>query len=134
MQGSIRDAGAPRQREKYRRKRGACDASTFYKTNDGIIIIPQIQYVGEGVKQACAQSMCDLARDVYLEPPKDMGMPSNKMIKAVKPHYGIAEAGVCWWIAFSKCHKEDLAMRQAAMGPYLFFKKQTELYQASKSL
>eukprot|EP00172_Hildenbrandia_rubra_P001407 Plantae.Rhodophyta-Hildenbrandia_rubra.ctg19560.p1 GENE.Plantae.Rhodophyta-Hildenbrandia_rubra.ctg19560~~Plantae.Rhodophyta-Hildenbrandia_rubra.ctg19560.p1 ORF type:complete len:408 (+),score=40.52 Plantae.Rhodophyta-Hildenbrandia_rubra.ctg19560:574-1797(+) len=74
------------------------------------------------VKQAYLQSMSDLLRNAHIYPPKSMSMPNNEMIKVVKPHYGMTEAGACWWKTSLDYRIKDLGMQQSVLDPCLFFK------------
>ena len=74
------------------------------------------------VKQAYIQSMEDLFRDIYLEPPTDVGIDEEHLLKIVKPVYGLTDSGSYWWLTSKNYHVNDLEMDQSAMDPCLFYK------------
>ena len=76
------------------------------------------------ITQAYIQSMSDLLRDVYLIPPPNLGIAKDKIIQVMKPHYGITESGSYWWLTYLNYHTEDLGMKQSAMDPCLFYKRE----------
>ena len=74
------------------------------------------------VRQAYIQSAKDLLRDVYLEPPPDVGIDNDCVLKIMKPLYGLTESGSYWWLTSQNYHVNDLGMSQSVMDPCLFFK------------
>jgi len=58
---------------------------------------PEGQAYLRDVTQAYTQSKSELERDVFLEPPPEMNLPSGKVLLAVKPLYGVPESGLHWF-------------------------------------
>ena len=49
------------------------------------------------ISQAYTQSESKLAREVYLEAPSEFGVSEEFVLRAVRPLYGIPEAGLYWF-------------------------------------
>lgn len=74
------------------------------------------------VTQAYTQSGSELERMVYLEPVAEMGLDEDIFLVAVKPLYGIPEAGLHWYITYSNHNITELEMQRATFDGCLFFK------------
>lgn len=134
---TIKEPGTPDQLRKARlvlqghidkeKKDMVNEAPTALRSSMRLLVLLGAAYKFEiwtrDVTQACIQSTEDLLRDVHLKPPAGMGAPESKGIKVVKPHYGITEAGTCWWETFVNYHFDNLKMKQSIMDPCLLYKQ-----------
>ena len=75
------------------------------------------------IKQAYTQSEFQLERVIYLWPVQEMNFPEGKILRAVKPLYGIPESGLHWFLTYQKHHIEYLGMTQSTVDRCMFFKK-----------
>lgn len=50
-----------------------------------------------------------------------MNLPKNKVLKAVKPLYGIPESGLLWFQTHSEHHIKRLNMTQSTVDPCIVF-------------
>eukprot|EP00172_Hildenbrandia_rubra_P002703 Plantae.Rhodophyta-Hildenbrandia_rubra.ctg377.p1 GENE.Plantae.Rhodophyta-Hildenbrandia_rubra.ctg377~~Plantae.Rhodophyta-Hildenbrandia_rubra.ctg377.p1 ORF type:complete len:401 (+),score=59.34 Plantae.Rhodophyta-Hildenbrandia_rubra.ctg377:339-1541(+) len=72
------------------------------------------------VKQARMQSERNLLRGVRLAPPERLGLPKGALLKVIKQHCDLTEAGACRWLTSLECHLADLNMKQTMLDPRLF--------------
>ncbi|KAL2885168.1 Ribonuclease H-like domain [Ceratocystis lukuohia] len=75
----------------------------------------KVRFLMRDISQAYVQSLSKLARAFYLDPKKEvrdiLGIGVEKVLRVLKPLYGIAEAGNHWFATYSKHHIEKLKMR-----------------------
>lgn len=79
------------------------------------------------VTQAYTQSKSQLERKVYLEPPKEMNLPEDEILQAVKPLYGVPESGLHWFITYRNHHEAKLGLKSSNIDPCLLYKKKTAI-------
>ena len=77
----------------------------------------------QDISQAYHQSASKLIRDVYLKPGKDFEISGNRLLKLLRPLYGLSDSGDYWNTTFSKHIKEDLKMTPTIEDYSFFFKK-----------
>ena len=75
------------------------------------------------VSQAYTQSSQNLARPVFLQPVPEMNLPKHKVLKAIKPLYGIPEAGLYWFVTYSDHHKHKLGMQCTSFDPCVLYRR-----------
>lgn len=77
------------------------------------------------VTQAYTQSDAahGLTRNVFLEPPAEMGLDDTFVLQAVQPLYGVPEAGLCWFLTYSEHHRNRLQMVQSRGDKCLFIRE-----------
>ena len=75
------------------------------------------------VKQAFPQSKTALRRPVYMKPPPEMRIEKGKLLKVVKPLYGMPESTVHWFKTYGDYHKNELEMQQTAMDPCIWYQR-----------
>src|SRR5580692_7050629 len=73
------------------------------------------------ISQAYVQSQTPLARDFFAQPPPELGLPPNTILKLLRPLYGVPEAGNHWFQTYHKYHREQLEMEQSTYDPCLLF-------------
>ena len=79
------------------------------------------------VTQAYVQSKSELERDVYLRPVPELNLPSGKVLRAVKPLYGVPEAGLHWFITYRDHHENNLDMESCTVDKCILYRmKNTE--------
>ncbi len=82
------------------------------------------------VKQAFVQSDSKLARRLFVRLPSQppllplIGQPSDGLLQALKPLYGLSESPGYWWHTFKRYHTVDLGMNQSVLDPCLFYKRE----------
>jgi len=74
------------------------------------------------VSQAYLQSADALIRDVYVRPSPEFELPSNVLLKLLRPLYGLADAGDYWGATMTRHLRQDLLMEPTAGDLSLFFK------------
>lgn len=65
------------------------------------------------VTQAYTQSETPVTRLIFAKPPKEMGLPQNKLLKIVYPLYGLTEAGALWFHTYHQHHLNRLNLENA---------------------
>lgn len=77
------------------------------------------------ISQAYTQSDTELQRIVLLRLPKELRgrFPEGTMLRVVKPLYGIAEAGVHWFVTYQNHHKDKLEMANSTFDPCLLISR-----------
>lgn len=68
------------------------------------------------------KSNFELERILYLRPVQESKLPEGKIWMALKPLYGIPEAGLHWYLTYCAHHKEKHCMTQRKINPCVFFK------------
>lgn len=74
------------------------------------------------ITQAYTQSVTSLERDVYIRPPVELNLPKEKVLKVVKPLYGIPESGLHWYLTYMEHHTDRLGMSRSRADPCLLFR------------
>jgi len=73
------------------------------------------------VTKAFVNSKTPLRRPVYLRPPADMKLEKGKVLKVVKPLYGMPEAPIHWFKTYLDYHRDGLEMVQVPTDPCLLY-------------
>ncbi len=76
----------------------------------------------QDVSQAYLQSAEKLMREVYARPTKEFCLPSDQLLRLLKPLYGLPDSGDYWHSTFAKHLRDDLLMSCTAGDLSLFFK------------
>ncbi len=87
---------------------------------------PEIDSYTRNISQAYVQSEDKLSREVYLEPPAEMDLAEDFVLKAIKPLYGIPESGVYWFATYHRHRKERLRMSPSKADPCFLYRKEKE--------
>jgi hypothetical protein len=74
------------------------------------------------VTQAYLQSTEPLRRDVFVKPTADFDISEDKMLKLIRPLYGLADSGDYWGKTLLTHITEDLEMTSTIGDPALFYK------------
>lgn len=74
------------------------------------------------VVQSYIQSFTKMRRKVYYYPLVEMKIPENSILLAVKPLYGIPEAGLHWFMTYSNHHIKELAMQTCSTDKCMLFR------------
>lgn len=80
----------------------------------------------QDVSQAYLQSAEKLMSEVYVRPYKrdaeiHFRLNENKLVRMLKPLYGLAESGAYWHVTFANCNKHDLKMTPSTGDMSFFF-------------
>jgi hypothetical protein len=78
------------------------------------------------ISQAYVQSHTKLERPVFLEPPPEMALPDDIVLRAVLPLYGIPESGLHWFLTYQGHHKQKLRMQAANVDSCFLFRRQDD--------
>ena len=65
------------------------------------------------------QSTIQLARNVFIKLPVELGLLDSKLLQVVQPLYGIAEAGIHWFNTYYKYYVDKLNMINSTFDPCL---------------
>ena len=58
---------------------------------------------------------------MYLKPPKEMGLPDDFVLLAIKPIYGVPESGLHWFVTYQGHHCTRLGMKETRIDPCLLY-------------
>ena len=87
------------------------------------VSMPHHQLHLRDITQAYVQSETSLIREFYVEPPSEMGLSNNVVLKVMKPLYSIPEAGNHWFSTYHKLHTNALGMKTSTYDPCLLFRR-----------
>lgn len=88
----------------------------------GLAAAFEFELFSTDVTQAYLQSATPLQREVYIKPGKDFGLGSDKLLKLLRPLYGLADSGDYWGATFSQHITKELGM-EPTIGDSAFFYK-----------
>lgn len=71
------------------------------------------------ISHAYVQSTANLNRTIFVRPPVEVKLPRNTVWQALKPLYGIAEAGNHRFSTYHRHHIEKLKMSPSTYDPCL---------------
>lgn len=74
------------------------------------LIILELSLYLRDTTQAYTQSRSELARDVFILAPIEMGLSTRTILRVILPLYGIAESDTHWFQTYHKHHVEKLGM------------------------
>eukprot|EP00173_Palmaria_palmata_P003801 Plantae.Rhodophyta-Palmaria_palmata.ctg414.p1 GENE.Plantae.Rhodophyta-Palmaria_palmata.ctg414~~Plantae.Rhodophyta-Palmaria_palmata.ctg414.p1 ORF type:complete len:240 (+),score=24.17 Plantae.Rhodophyta-Palmaria_palmata.ctg414:3659-4378(+) len=74
------------------------------------------------ISQAYLQSASENMRDIFLEPPKEMELSSDELLKLMLPLYGLADSGDRWHPTLYHRHFSDLRMEKLDTEPSFYFR------------
>ncbi|KAI1002382.1 hypothetical protein K3495_g5815 [Podosphaera aphanis] len=87
--------------------------------------IPNTNLYLRDISQAYVKSATKLNRDFFIRPPPELkvelGLEENALLKAVKPLYGVPEAGNHWFCTYHNHHSKELFMTQSTFDSYLLY-------------
>ena len=101
-------------------------APTIQRASQRLIIalalaIPQLSLYLRDITQAYTQSRSELARDIFILAPAEMGLSSRTILRVILPLYGIAESGTHWFQTYHKHHVEKLGITPSTFDTCLLF-------------
>ena len=71
------------------------------------------------ISQAYIQSTTHLNREIFIHPPRELGLSKDSILQVVKPLYGVPEAGNHWFQTYHDHHTKELKMTQSTYDPCL---------------
>lgn len=77
------------------------------------VLQPCASFVSRDIFQAYNQFATAVSRPLYLEVPKELGLPPGNTIMLIKPLYGVPEAGVNWLYMYHRFHITELGMKSS---------------------
>ena len=77
--------------------------------------------ISRDVTQAYTQSKIPLSRNIYANPPKELCLSDEMVLKIQTPLYGLPEAGLHWFTTYLKHFREKLGMVSAKHDYCLLF-------------
>lgn len=77
----------------------------------------------QDVSQAYLQSAENLTREIFVNPPDELRLGKDKLLKLLKPLYGLTDSGDYWFSTFTSHVANDLTMRPCISDAALFFKE-----------
>ena len=75
------------------------------------------------ISQAYVSSDKKLLREIYITPPKELGLSPDIMWKVIRPLYGLPESGVIWFETYIAHHHDKLKMKSSEVDPCLLYRK-----------
>ncbi|KAI0994749.1 hypothetical protein K3495_g13433 [Podosphaera aphanis] len=75
------------------------------------------------ISQAYTQSKSQIARDFYVRPLKELGLPADTLLKVLRPLYGVPEAGTHWFRTYHNHHVQKLDLKYSSYDPCLLFNR-----------
>jgi hypothetical protein len=72
------------------------------------------------VSTAFLQSDSTISRRVFMLPQPDMGLTPESLLRVVRLLYGLPDAPLHWYSAYSRYHRETLGMDAAAHDPCFY--------------
>ena len=87
------------------------------------VSMPNHQLHLRDITQAYVQSETNLIREFYVEPPMEMGLSNDIVLKVIKPLYGIPEAGNHWFSTYHKLYTDGLNMKTSTYDPCLLYRR-----------
>ena len=87
------------------------------------LTIPGLSLYSRDITQAYTQSRFELARDVFIQAPVEMGLSMGTVLRVILPLYGIAESGTHWFQTYHKHHVDKLDMIPSTFDTCLLFNK-----------
>ena len=86
-------------------------------------IFSQHQPYLRDISQAYVQSKQNLSRKIILHPLPEMKFPNGKVLFALKPLYGIPEAGLYWFVTYSQHHLNELGMKSTSFDACILYRR-----------
>nr|AHF58602.1 polyprotein [Chondrus crispus] len=134
---AIKNAGTPEEKPKARLVvQGHTDRDKFNVIHDSTalhqrsirIIVSmaaseKFKIWSHDITQAYLQSEFPLKREVYLRPPPELKLAKDRVLKLIKPLYGLSESGDYWGSTSSRHHTLDLGMRQTCGDLSLYYRR-----------
>lgn len=80
------------------------------------------------ISQAYVQSSTVLNRNIFVQPPKELGLSNGLVLQVVKPLYGIPEAGNHWYNTYHKHHINRLKMTTSSYDSCLLFNNNNDTF------
>jgi Reverse transcriptase (RNA-dependent DNA polymerase) len=74
------------------------------------------------ISQAFLQAANENIREIFLQPPKEMELSSDEVLKLTKPLYGLFDSGDRWHHILRYHHVQDLQMEPLDADPSLHFR------------
>lgn len=65
------------------------------------------------ITQAYTQANKPLIRVIFVEPPASLGMYQDKILRVIKPLYGLPESGLHWFETYHNHNTNELSIRAA---------------------
>ena len=85
------------------------------------LAIPHLSLYLYNITQIYTQSRSELARDIFILAPAEMGLSPRTVLWVILPLYGIAESDTHWFQTYHKHHVEKLEMTPSIFDIYLLF-------------
>ena len=93
----------------------------------------EISIYTRDITQVYTQSEIPVRRQIYARPPKELNLPSKKLLKVVYPLYGLTEAGALWFHTYHTHHTHRLNLSSAPHDLCLLYTKDTVICARKKN-
>jgi len=138
----VKHAGTPQAFEKSRlvvqaykdtdKKSVLTQAPTIQRASQRLLLCLAVSINGtkiytRDISQAYTQSETQLAREIFVRPPKELKLPDELFLKVLRPLYGVPEAGTHWFRTYHGHHINRLEMKQSSHDPCLLFTQNTDI-------
>jgi len=84
-----------------------------------VTAIKEFELHTRDVTKAFVMSRTPLRRPVYLKPPSEMQVEKSKVLKVIRPLYGMPESPIHWFKTYSDYHRDKLGMTPSSIDPCL---------------
>ncbi|POS84537.1 hypothetical protein EPUL_004867 [Erysiphe pulchra] len=68
------------------------------------------------------QATTPIRREIYTQPPAELGLDKSKILKIQKPLYGLAESGNHWYVTYHSHHTKTLGMTPSTYDSCLLYR------------
>ena len=75
------------------------------------------------ISQAYVSSKSKLLREIYVIPPKELGLERDILWKVIRPLYGLPESGLIWFETYIGHHHDELRMKSTEVDPCFMYRK-----------
>lgn len=82
-----------------------------------------LKFFTRDVTQAYVQSKTSTQRAIYVRHPTKLGIPFEKLLCVIRPHYGISQAGRHWYQTYHNHLRQKLSLNSTAHNPCFLYTK-----------
>lgn len=88
-----------------------------------VTVLQRFRIIVRNISKAHVMSRTPLRRLVFMQPPRKTGVVKGKLVKVVRPVYGLPESPMHWFKSYSNYHKRTLSITKTTLDTCLLFRK-----------